>query len=927
MSRRTVRIALFSALVAVAVAAGNWTGTRTTGAASWLDTFLGNTNTSSPSNPSAPPVVAAPQTRVTGGLPWLDGFLQGIIGVGTGLNPTPPGPQIDTTAPPMTTDLDTMFMTTSVIDGGGSVSSGAAHSARGCTSDADCEQGMVCQLGPMTNPSSSGGPQVTPFAAAAIPFDAGPGVTGPGGGGGTDGEKPPPKGIDAVDANAVPILGGGGAGQCVIGPNALACAVACLFNFSFTGIIGGGNIVLPPGCTCGSSSSSSSAGTCGNGLQDGAEECDDGNNISGDDCSADCKCEICEICQENEQKQNGLKPDELKQELNDTGESTPEAKPVSFLYRAIREILTYNDGFTAQATVPDSTEGVCCRLVANGLICSRDYTKGKCDDEAKQYRIADYPSQPFRFDFFKVNKSGNNGWWRCLGYPKNFPTEKDWQDAKDECHKHCKLRFPLCSAFRGEPQHTEGFMSFQPQRLENGNLQQAAGTIIADNLQSFLKLKNAPSDSMPQPKFTAVPENQCKKKAICCHIATNECRSEDIPSNGSTACPTSGGFASEVYGYSAAEHKRCTDQCKVKNTASKQGVLCDPNNRDKAGNPKSGPPTCTVADLMKKPDGTIDYDFYYREGLTIFPIDPNPSSGGTTNQQQLMTMCKDWCAKDVTCMTKGWKSPLSGLHDRPVCTTFYGSATVNKYANYCNDPPDNWPIIYEKKALHPKPFDKPFDGWEACYDAAAKYGYCVTEYDLPGYGVKPRCETIYDAQKNAPVTMDLAKCKGGNVYATLSECLEAANPTPPPPPKEKKFICCRNADTTTYPSCNDCTEAESKTMKSWEYDPDKPEDRGFKVADCQRNCPAKANAVCTNQHRPACDAGTCRPATANGRVYKCLTCTPRGASCSDHSDCCGQGMACDYMWRTCTPARGAPCTRDGIGCPDGYRCGLALRCE
>jgi cysteine-rich repeat protein len=43
-----------------------------------------------------------------------------------------------------------------------------------------------------------------------------------------------------------------------------------------------------------------SIATCGNGKQDGTEECDDGNKLSGDGCSFDCKskCEECEkTCQ------------------------------------------------------------------------------------------------------------------------------------------------------------------------------------------------------------------------------------------------------------------------------------------------------------------------------------------------------------------------------------------------------------------------------------------------------------------------------------------------------------------------------------------------------------------------------------------------------------------------------------------------------
>jgi hypothetical protein len=573
----------------------------------------------------------------------------------------------------------------------------------------------------------------------------------------------------------------------------------------------------------------------------------------------------------------------------------------------ISELLSTGGGLAAQTTVSDDTLGVCCRLAADAFTCSREYTKGKCDEEAKNYKKDQYPTFKFTFNFYPVNLSGTRDWWKCGPWkPRKYPTEKDWADAKKDCETKCDLSHPLCNAFSGRLR-MEGSISLKKKSMPSGNpLVGNNNDFVADDLKKFLEWKNAPPNEMPQPRFTVTDENQCKPKKICCHIGTGMCTSEDQPASG-TACPTDKGFASTVYEYGRDGYNTCATQCRQKNTASKQGILCDRNNGRVY--PSKGPPTCSVADLAKKPDGSIDYDYYNSRDWQIFPIDPNPSTG-TTNQQQLMAMCKDYCAKDVTCITAGRLSSLTGLHDRPVCSTYYGTATVNTYAGYCNGGLPNSP------ALSPALYDR----WQDCYDAAAKYQYCVTEYDLgPGYGVQPRCETIYDAQK----TLDIGKCKGGTTYSTLSECLEAANPTPPPPPPGKKYICCKNTDPTTYPTCDDCAAGGT------EYDPTKAGDRDAKVAACRRACPAQLNAVCTNQHTPACTGGTCRAATADGRTYKCLTCTPSGASCSSYTDCCSQrqDMACDYMWHTCTPARGAPCTRDGVGCPPGYRCGLTLRCE
>jgi cysteine-rich repeat protein len=76
-----------------------------------------------------------------------------------------------------------------------------------------------------------------------------------------------------------------------------------------------GGVVCPPGSVCTEDGLGCTANGCGNGEQEGVEECDDGNQNDEDDCTRECKTNVC-----GDGKVDMLGPD--TEECDDLGADT-----------------------------------------------------------------------------------------------------------------------------------------------------------------------------------------------------------------------------------------------------------------------------------------------------------------------------------------------------------------------------------------------------------------------------------------------------------------------------------------------------------------------------------------------------------------------------------------------------------------------------
>lgn len=159
------------------------------------------------------------------------------------------------------------------------------------------------------------------------------------------------------------------------------------------------------GSTSGPSSSSGMPIPCGNGQREDSEECDDGNTVSEDGCTSECKVEFCYTCTDD--TPNICTSQAGKSCENDTF-CNPKGQCVEHCFDAVKDsgevgvdcgglcglCLGKNCGPMVQCASGFCVDGVCCDVACEGqcLACNLSGKKGECSEYPAG--IDDFSSMP-----------------------------------------------------------------------------------------------------------------------------------------------------------------------------------------------------------------------------------------------------------------------------------------------------------------------------------------------------------------------------------------------------------------------------------------------------------------------------------------------------------------------------------------------------